>query len=97
MQFRPLKDNVLVRRTDEETMSSGGIVIPGSAAEKPTQGEVIAVGPGKRNDEGKEVPVSVKAGDVIVFGQYAGNNTLKIDGEELLIISESDILGVVEK
>ena len=96
MQFRPLKDNVLVRRTEEETLSSGGIVIPGSAAEKPTQGEVVSVGPGSRDDSGKVEPVAVKVGDRIVFGQYAGSNTIKVDGDELLIISESDILGVLE-
>lgn len=97
MNFRPLKDNILVRRTEEETTSSGGIVIPGSAAEKPTQGEVVAVGPGRRTDQGEVVPVAVEAGDIVVFGQYAGNNTIKLDGDELLVISESDILGVVEK
>ncbi|MGI9345710.1 MAG: co-chaperone GroES [Gammaproteobacteria bacterium] len=95
MKFTPLKDNVLVRRTDEETRSSGGIVIPGSAAEKPTQGEVISVGPGRTNDKGELIKIAVKAGDKIVFGQYAGSNTLKIDGDDMLIISESDILGVL--
>lgn len=96
MKFRPLKDNVLVRRTEEETTTSGGIVIPGTAAEKPSQGEVIAVGPGKRDDKGALIEVAVKDGDVIVFGQYAGNNTLKVEGDELLIIGESDILGIIE-
>ena len=96
MKFQPLKDNVLVRRTEEETKTSGGIVIPGSAAEKPTQGEILAVGPGRLDDQGKAIPMAVKAGDKIVFGQYAGNNTIKVDGDELLIIGESDILGVIQ-
>ena len=95
MKFRPLGDRVLVKRTDEEETSEGGIVLPGSAAEKPSQGEVISAGPGKKNDSGEVVPVNVKAGDTVLFGQYAGNE-VKVDGEEYLIMSESDIFGVIE-
>ena len=95
MKFNPLGDKLLVRRGDEEETSAGGIVLPGAAAEKPSQGEVLAVGPGKTLDNGDKVEVSVKVGDVVVFGQYAGNNTIKIDGEELLILNDSDLLGTV--
>ena len=95
MKFRPLGDRVLIKRTDEEETTEGGIVLPGSAAEKPSQGEVLAVGPGKTLENGEKVEVSVKVGDVVVFGQYAGNNTIKIDGEELLILNDSDLLGTV--
>ncbi|MBQ73657.1 MAG: co-chaperone GroES, partial [Gammaproteobacteria bacterium] len=87
MSIRPLQDRVVVRRTEEETKSAGGIVIPDSAAEKPSQGEVIAVGPGKKLDSGTVQEVDLKAGDRILFGQYAGS-TVKIDGEELLIMNE---------
>ena len=97
MKFRPLADRVLVRRTDEEQTSEGGIVLPGSAAEKPSQGEVVAVGPGKTSDNGDVQPISISEGDLVVFGQYAGNNTVKIDGDELVILNEQDILGVIEK
>jgi len=97
MKFRPLADRVLVRRTDEEQTTEGGIVLPGSAAEKPSQGEVIAVGPGKTLDNGEAQAVSVNEGDLVVFGQYAGSNTVKIDGDELVILNEQDILGVLEK
>ena len=97
MKFRPLADRVLVKRTDEEQTSEGGIVLPGSAAEKPSQGEVVAVGPGKTSDNGDVQPISVNVGDLVVFGQYAGNNTVKIDGDELVILNEQDILGVIEK
>ena len=96
MKFRPLRDQVLVRRTEEETKSAGGIVIPGSAGEKPTQGEVVAAGPGRRDDSGKRIEIDVKVGDKVIFGQYAGSNTVKADGDELLLMSESDILAVVE-
>ena len=92
MKFVPLGDRVLVRRTDEEETSEGGIVLPGSAAEKPSQGEVLAVGPGKTNDKGEIQAVPVKAGDMVVFGQYAGSNTVKVDGEELVVLNENDIL-----
>ena len=95
MKFRPLADRVLVRRTDEEQTTEGGIVLPGSAAEKPSQGEVIAVGPGKTLDNGDSQALSVSEGDLVVFGQYGGN-TVKIDGEEYLILNESEIYGVVE-
>ena len=95
MNIRPLQDRVVVRRTEEETKSAGGIVLPGSATEKPSQGEVLAVGPGKKLDSGSVKPVDLKAGDKVLFGQYAGN-TVKIDGEELLIMNESEVFGVVE-
>ena len=97
MKFRPLADRVLVRRTDEEQTTEGGIVLPGSAAEKPYQGEVVAVGSGKTLDNGEVQAVSVSEGDLVVFGQYAGSNTVKIDGDELVILNEQDILGVLEK
>ena len=95
MNIRPLHDRVVVRRLEEETTSAGGIVLPDSATEKPSQGEVIAVGPGKRLDNGETGGMDVKAGDTIIFGQYGGS-TVKIDGEELLILSETEIFGVVE-
>ena len=95
MYIRPLQDRVVVRRTEEETKSARGIVLPGSATEKPSQGEVLAVGPGKKLDSGSVQPVDLKAGDKVLFGQYAGN-TVKIDGEELLIMNESEVFGVVE-
>ena len=94
MNLRPLHDNVLVKRTEEEEKSAGGIVLPGSATEKPSQGEVIAVGPGKKSENGDVSPVGVAVGDTVIFGQYGGNE-IKIDGEEYLILSESDIFGVV--
>ena len=94
MKFKPLHDKVLVRRTEEEEKSAGGIVLPGSATEKPSQGEVIAVGPGKKSENGDVSPVGVEVGDTVIFGQYGGNE-IKIDGEEYLILSESDIFGVV--
>ena len=95
MNIRPLQDRVVVRRTEEEHKSAGGIVLPDSATEKPAQGEVLAVGPGRLLDNGDVRPVDVKVGDTVVFGKYA-SNTVKIDGEELLILSESEIYGVVE-
>ena len=95
MNIRPLQDRVVVRRTEEETKSSGGIVIPGSAAEKPSQGEVLAVGPGKKLEDGSVQPLDLTVGDKILFGQYAGS-TVKLDGEELLIMNESEVFGVVE-
>ena len=94
MKFTPLHDKVLVKRTEEEEKSAGGIVLPGSATEKPSQGEVIAVGPGKKSENGDASPVGVEVGDTVIFGQYGGNE-IKIDGEEYLILSESDIFGVV--
>ena len=95
MNIRPLQDRVVVRRTEEETTSAGGIVIPGSATEKPSQGEVLAVGPGKKLEDGSVQPIDLQAGDRILFGQYAGS-TVKLDGEELLIMNESEVFGVVE-
>jgi len=95
MSIRPLHDRVVVRRMEEETKSAGGIVIPDSATEKPSQGEVLAAGPGKKLDTGTVQAVDVKVGDIVLFGQYSGS-TVKIDGEELLIMSESEIFGVVE-
>ena len=95
MSIRPLQDRVVVRRTEEETKSAGGIVIPDSAAEKPSQGEVVAVGPGKKLDNGTVQEVDLKPGDRVLFGQYAGS-TVKLDGEELLIMSESEVFGVIE-
>jgi len=95
MKLRPLHDKVLVKRTEEEETSSGGIILSGSAKEKPSQGEVISVGPGKKTDTGEVIPANVNAGDTVLFGQYAGNE-VKVDGEEYLIMSESDIFGVIE-
>ena len=97
MKFRPLGDRVLVKRTDEEQTTEGGIVLPGSAAEKPSQGEVLAVGPGKSLENGETQAVAVKEGDLVVFGQYAGSNTVKVDGDELVVLNEQDILGVLDK
>ncbi len=95
MKIRPLQDRVVVRRKEEETKTAGGIVLPGSAAEKPAQGEVLAVGPGRVLDSGEKRPVDLKVGDIVVFGKYA-SNTIKIDNEELLILSENEIYGVIE-
>jgi chaperonin GroES len=95
MQFRPLHDRVVVRRIEEEDRTPGGIIIPDTAKEKPQQGEVVAVGPGARDEKGQIQPLDVKAGDRILFGKWSGTE-VKIDGEELLIMKESDILGVLE-
>ena len=95
MKFRPLHDRVVVRRLDEEQKTAGGIIIPDTVAEKPQQGEVIAVGSGARGDDNELVPLDVKAGDKILFGKWSGTE-VKIDGEELLIMKESDIMGVME-
>ena len=95
MKFKPLHDRVVVRRFDEETKTAGGIIIPDTAKEKPMQGEVVAVGPGARNDKGELVPMTVKAGERVLFGKWSGTE-VKIDGEELLIMKESDILGILE-
>lgn len=95
MKIRPLHDRVVVRRLEEETLSAGGIVLPDSATEKPSQGEVISVGPGKPLDNGEVRKPALKAGDKVLFGQYGGS-TVKIDGEELLILTESEIFGVIE-
>ena len=96
MNIRPLHDRVIVRRKEEEQTSAGGIVLPGSAKEKPNQGEVIAVGNGKVLDSGELRALDVKVGDVVVFGKYAGSDTIDVDGEELVILSESDIKAVIE-
>ena len=96
MKIRPLHDRVVVRRQEEETKTAGGIVLPGSAAEKPAQGEVIAVGPGKALDNGQIRPIDLKVGDKVVFGKYS-SNTVKVGDEELLILSESEIYGVLVK
>ena len=95
MKIRPLQDRVVVRRMEEETTSAGGIVLPGSATEKPTQGEVLAVGPGKRLDSGDTQKVDVNVGDTVVFGKYSSNK-VKVGDEELLILNESEIFGVIE-
>ena len=95
MSFRPLHDRVMVRRIESDIKSAGGIIIPDTAQEKPMEGEVLAVGPGSRGDDGKLHPLDVKAGDRILFGKWSGTE-VKIDGEELLIMKESDIMGVIE-
>ena len=94
MKIRPLHDRVIVKRLDNERKTASGIVIPDSAAEKPDQGEIIAVGPGKRDDNGKQVALDVKVGDRVLFGKYAGQ-TVKVDGEELLVMREEDLMGVI--
>jgi chaperonin GroES len=95
MSFRPLHDRVLVRRVEEETKTAGGIIIPDTAKEKPQEGEIVAVGSGARNEDGKVTPLDVKPGDRILFGKWSGSE-VKVDGEELLIMKESDILGIIE-
>ncbi len=94
MAFRPLGDRVLVRRVEEETKTKGGIIIPDTAKEKPQEGEVIAVGPGARDDSGKVQPLDLKSGDRILFGKWSGSE-IKLEGEDLLIMKESDVLGVL--
>ncbi len=94
MKFRPLHDRVLVRRLESEEKTAGGIIIPDTAKEKPQQGEVVAVGPGARGEDGKVVALDVKAGDKILFGKWSGTE-VKIDNEELLIMKESDIMGII--
>jgi chaperonin GroES len=94
MKFRPLHDRVLIRRVESEEKSTGGIIIPDTAQEKPMEGEVIAAGPGARNEEGKIQPLEVKAGDRVLFGKWSGTE-VKLDGEELIIMKESDIMGVL--
>ncbi len=96
MQFRPLHDRVVVRRIDAEEKTKGGIIIPDTAKEKPQEGEVIAVGPGARDESGKVQALDVKSGDRILFGKWSGTE-VKIDGEELLIMKESDIMGVIQQ
>ena len=96
MKFRPLHDRIVVRRIEEEQKSKGGIIIPDTAKEKPMQGEVLAVGPGARNDKGEIVAPDVKPGDRVLFGKWSGTE-VKLDGDELLIMKESDIMGVLEE
>ena len=96
MKIRPLHDRVIVRREEEEEKTAGGILLPGSAKEKPNQGEVVAVGSGRILDSGEVRPLDVNVGDTVVFGKYAGSDTIDVDGEELVILSESDIKAVVE-
>src|SRR5947208_15204635 len=94
LKFRPLHDRVVVKRIDAEEKSAGGIIIPDTATEKPSQGEIVAVGPGGRDESGKIVQMSVKAGDSVLFGRWSGTE-VKLDGEDLLIMKESDIMGVI--
>ncbi|MFC0400823.1 co-chaperone GroES [Paraburkholderia rhizosphaerae] len=96
MNLRPLHDRVIVKRLDQETKTASGIVIPDAAAEKPDQGEILAVGPGKRDDKGSLIALDVKIGDRVLFGKYAGQ-TVKVDGQELLVMREEDIMAVVNK
>jgi chaperonin GroES len=95
MNFRPLHDRLVLRRIEEDTKTKGGIIIPDTAQEKPMQGEVIAVGPGGRDESGKLIPIDLKPGDTVLFGKWSGTE-VKIEGEELLIMKESDIMGVIE-
>ena len=95
MKLRPLHDRVLVRRVDQEAKTTGGIIIPDTAQEKPMEGEVIAAGPGARGEDGKVHPLDVKTGDRVLFGKWSGTE-IKIDGEELMILKESDVMGIVE-
>ncbi len=96
MKLRPLHDRVIVKRVEQETKTASGIYIPDNAAEKPDQGEVLAVGPGKRDDKGELSPMSVKVGDRVLFGKYAGQ-TVKVDGDELMVMREDDLMAVIEK
>ena len=96
MKFRPIHDRVLLRRLEEEAKTAGGIIIPDTAKEKPSQGEVIAVGPGGRDEAGKLIPIDVKAGERVLFGKWSGTE-VKIDGQELLIMKESDIMGIIDE
>jgi len=96
MNLRPLHDRVIIKRLDNETKTASGLVIPDTAAEKPDQGEILAVGTGKKDDSGKMIPLDVKVGDRVLFGKYAGQ-TVKVDGNELLVMREEDIMAVVQK
>jgi chaperonin GroES len=96
MKFRPLHDRVVIRRAEGDTKSKGGIIIPDNAKEKPQEGEVVAVGPGTRDESGALIALDVKAGDLILFGKWSGTE-VKIDGEDLLIMKEADIMGIIEK
>jgi chaperonin GroES len=95
MAFRPLGDRVLIRRVEEEAKTKGGIIIPDNAKEKPQEGEVVAAGPGDRDDDGKRIPMDLKAGDRILFGKWSGSE-VKIDGEDLLIMKQADVLGILD-
>ena len=95
MKFRPLHDRVLIRRVESEEKTAGGIIIPDTAKEKPMEGEVVAAGPGARGDDGKLHPLDLKAGDRVLFGKWSGSE-VKIDGQELIIMKESDVLGIIE-
>lgn len=96
MNLRPLHDRVIIKRLDNETKTASGLVIPDTAAEKPDQGEILAIGTGKKDDSGKVIPLDVKVGDRVLFGKYAGQ-TVKVDGNELLVMREEDIMAVVQK
>ena len=95
MKFRPLHDRVLVRRIDAEEKTAGGIIIPDTAKEKPSQGEIVAIGPGGRDEAGKLIPIDVKVGDRVLFGKWSGSE-VRMDGQDLLIMKESDIMGIVD-
>jgi chaperonin GroES len=95
MRFRPLHDRIVIRRVEQEDRSAGGIIIPETAQEKPMQGEVVAVGPGNRSEDGKLTPLDVEAGERILFGKYSGTE-VKVDGEDLLIMKETDVMGVID-
>ena len=95
MRFHPLHDRVLLRRVEEEAQTAGGIIIPDTAKEKPMEGEILAVGPGNRDEKGDRIPLDVKVGDHVLFGKWSGTET-KINGEELMIMKESDIIGIIE-
>ena len=95
MKFRPLHDRVVVRRIDEEEKSAGGIIIPDTAKEKPSEGKIVAVGSGARNENGEITPMDVKAGDLVLFGKWSGTE-IKVDGEDLLIMKESDVMGIID-
>ena len=96
MKFRPLHDRIVVTRIDAESKTAGGIIIPDTAKEKPSEGEVIAVGPGGRDEAGKLIPIDLKKGDRVLFGKYSGNE-IKLDGEEHIILREDEVLGIIEK
>ena len=96
MKLRPLHDRVIVKRLEEEKKSAGGIIIPDNAAEKPVRGEIVAVGPGKKDDSGKSIALDVKVGDIVLFGKYSGSE-VKVDGEDLLVMREDDVIAVFAK
>ncbi|HEX4895901.1 MAG TPA: co-chaperone GroES [Solimonas sp.] len=96
MKLRPLHDRVIVKRLEEEKKSAGGIIIPDNAAEKPVKGEILAVGPGKKDESGKNIALDVKVGDIVLFGKYSGSE-VKVDGEDLLVMREDDVIAVFSK